>query len=113
MNPMKRIMERRTWVLAAVASLGFWLLATGAVAGPPGLDQRDESFGVAYAEMDGGAAPMLVDRQVDDGGDSRVDVQVWTIIVVSGGAAVGLLLLVVRMMMGWTKAPPSQEDGEH
>ena len=113
MNAMNPSMVKGTWLLAVAASLGFWLLATGAVAEPPGLDQRGVSLGAAYGEMDGGTAPVLVNRQVDDAGDSRVDVQVWTIVVVSAGAAVGLLLLVVRMMMGWTKAPPPEEDGEH
>ena len=113
MKAMKPNMVRGRLLLAAVTSLGLGLLATGAVADQPGLDQREVSFEAASAEVDGGTEAMLIDRQVDNGGDSRVDVQVWTIVVVSGAAAVGLLLLVVRMMMGWTKPPPPQEDGEH
>ena len=113
MNAMKPRIVRGWWLLVAAASLGLWLLATGAVVDQPGLDQSEVSFEAAYAEVAGGTEAMLVDRQVDGGGDSRVDVQVWTIVVVSGVAAIGLLLLVVRMMMGWTKPPPPQEDGEH
>lgn len=61
------------------------------------------STGVSAQEGDVGAAE-----------DTRLPVQVWTVLAAVGAACVGLLFFLVRLVMGWVKpAPPPQEEGGH
>jgi hypothetical protein len=60
-----------------------------------------------------------VDRQVEgdpaaDGEDTKVAVQVWTIMAAGGACAAFLLLFLLRVGVGrGPKAPPPQEDAHH
>lgn len=56
-----------------------------------------------------------VSPQIEDGavGDSRVEVQTWTIFAVVLAAAVGLQLLMLRVIMGWVKPPPVPDEADH
>ena len=72
----------------------------------PALSAADEDVGWPgqRAQAEGGDA-------VD--GDTRVPVQVWTVLAAVGAAGVGLVLFLVRMVMGWVKPPPAQEESHH
>lgn len=64
-------------------------------------------------------APAIIDRVSAQGDaaaqdDTRVPVQVWTVLSAAGAMCVGLLFFLVRLVLGWVKpAPPPQEEGGH
>ncbi len=67
------------------------------------------------AADDGHETPLVdVSPQVDDAdGDSRVEVQTWTLFAAAGAAAVGLMAFMVRVIMGWVEPPPPEEESPH
>jgi hypothetical protein len=77
----------------------------------------DRTLAIATPSHDD--APAIIDHvpAQDDAaaqGDTRVPVQVWTVLSAAGAMAVGLLFFLVRLVLGWVKpAPPSQEEGGH
>lgn len=77
----------------------------------------DRALAVATPSQDG--APAIIDHvpAQDDAAaqdDTRVPVQVWTVLSAAGAMCVGLLLFLVRLALGWVKpAPPPQEGGGH
>ncbi len=83
-------------------------LLVGVVAffGPTSAHAADDEVEIAAVEV----SPQI-DGVADD--DSRVEVQAWTLVAVAGGAAIGLLALMVRVIMGWVKPPPPQEESPH
>ena len=92
--------------VALFVALAFVLLA---LAGPAATVERaDASDGET-------AAGAQVELQVDgDGGDdTRVAVQLWTVLAAGGAAAVALVLFLLRVMLGRVKEapPPSEHDG--
>ncbi len=90
-------------ILLLTAALVVGLIA---VSGSTSAQAADDDVEIAAVE----ASPQI-DGVADD--DSRVEVQAWTLVGVAGAAAVGLLALMVRVIMGWVKPPPSQEESPH
>jgi len=80
-------------------------IAVVAIAGPANVER-------AHASDDVAVAASAVDQQTDgDGGDdTRVAVQVWTVLAAGGAAAVVLVLFLLRVVLGRVKEPPPPEE---
>ena len=53
------------------------------------------------------------DAQASADDDTRVPVQVWTVLAAGGAAGVGLVLYLLRVVMGWVRPPPPQKEPDH
>lgn len=97
-------------VLAAVA----WIAADASRPALGAAEAETPALVSAGAAV-GGSAPLLMQVQEEDSsdGDERVQVQVWTVFAAGAVAGVGLVLYLLRLAVGWVKAPPSQEEGQH
>ena len=93
------------------ALVGAALLLAGSTIYAPAVAEASTAAAVEVTE-DGSAIGVVVLPNEVGEGDSRVEVQTWTIVSAVGAAAIGLLLLLVRVAMGWTKPPP-QEESDH
>lgn len=60
-----------------------------------------------------GAIAQGRDAQASADDDTRIPVQVWTVLAAGGAAGVGLVLYLLRVAMGWVKAPPPQKEPDH
>jgi hypothetical protein len=68
----------------------------------------------SIAAHDGPAIERQVDAEpADADSDSKVPVQVWTVMAAGGAAAVFLLLFFVRIALGRVPPPPPQEEAAH
>ena len=100
-------------LLIAVSALALlvWIASSAA---STGLAREEASTSTVEASL-GWTAPGAPDveslpAQADD---TRVPVQVWTVLAAGGALAVGLVLFLVRLAMGWVKPPPPQEESRH
>ena len=60
-----------------------------------------------------GAIAQGRDAQASADDDTRVPVQVWTLMAFGGAAGVGLVLHLLRVAMGWVKPPPPQKERDN
>ncbi len=60
-----------------------------------------------------GAIAQGRDAQASADDDTRVPVQVWTVMAFGGAAGVGLVLYLLRVAMGWVRPPPPQKEPDH
>lgn len=60
-----------------------------------------------------GAIAQGRDAQASADDDTRVPVQVWTLMAFGGAAGLGLVLYLLRVAMGWVKPPPPQKEPDH
>lgn len=95
----------RTLIAACVALL----LALGVIA-----VANAERTASHAATADGPHISLQQDRAANDADDSRIDVQVWTIMAAGGAASLGLVLYLVRILLGRVQPPPpQQENAQH
>ncbi len=100
----------RWLILAAVVGL-VWLVA--GTAAPGGAEEQ--RYGGLEAAGDSAAPPVASaqdDSAIDDE-DTRLSVQLWTVLAAAGAAGVGLLAFLLRAVFGWVKPPPPQEEPPH
>ncbi len=101
----------RWLILAAVVGL-VWLVAGTAA---PGSAEEQRYGDIVAADDDSPAQPVTFaqdDSAIDDE-DTRLSVQLWTVLAAAGAAGVGLLAFLLRAMLGWVKPPPPQEEPPH
>ncbi|MCH8994475.1 MAG: hypothetical protein IH959_05830 [Chloroflexi bacterium] len=101
----------RWLILAAVVGL-VWLVAGTAAPG----SAEEQPYGDSVAAGDN--SPALPGASAQDDGtiddeDTRLSVQLWTVVAAAGAAGVGLLAFLLRAMLGWVKPPPPQEEPPH
>ncbi len=108
-------MSLRTITLsAAIAAL--LLVVASSVAADRSV--ASESASIAAGDAAGGWTAQAAPDAQDAGSaatenDTRVPVQVWTMLAAVSAAGVGLVLFLVRLAMGWVKPPPPPQESEH
>ncbi len=107
-----------TVVMAAAATAAFlWVMAGAWTASPSVADERPLGVAGADAAADRPALPAASaqggDSGVEQDGDERLPVQLWTLVAAGGAAGLGLLLFLLRLAVGWVKPPPPQEESQH
>ena len=104
-------------ILAIVLVGGLWAITSPAAA----IAARQAEPQPAFASDDAtaawsapiGANPQGRDAQASANDDTRVPVQVWTVMAFGSAAGVGLVLYLLRVAMGWVKPPPPQKEPDH
>ncbi len=101
-------MRMRTLMLAAAVTFALlWVVAITVDEHGSALALGDEDVGWTAPAGD------FAQGASDADGDERVPVQVWTVFAAGSAMAVGLVLYLLRLVMGWTRPPPPQEEHEH
>ena len=104
--------------IVAIALVGgLWAIMSPSTA----LAARQAEPQPAYASDDATAAWSVPtdaiaqgrDAQASADDDTRVPVQVWTLMAFGGAAGLGLVLYLLRVAMGWVKPPPPQKEPDH
>ena len=104
-----------------IAAIAIGALLWIALAPPAGVTASQAEPGLAFASDDATAAwsaPTAAiaqgrDAQASADDDTRVPVQVWTVLAAGGAAGVGLVVYLLRVVMGWVKPPPPQKEPDH
>ncbi len=104
-------------ILAFVLVSGLWAITSPSAA----IAARQADPQLAFASDDAtaawsapiGAIAQGRDAQTTADDDTRVPVQVWTLMAFGGAAGVGLVLYLLRVAMGWVKPPPPQKEPDH
>ncbi len=111
-------MMRILGISLTVAAVGALLwVAVGAFISPGGaIDDGAPKFVSASAGAGWSQPPVAVTQDAGPAAedkDTRVGVQVWTVTAAGTAMAAGLILFLLRIIMGWVKPPPSQEQAHH
>ena len=102
----------RWLILAAVIGLVWIVIGWSAT---PGNAEEQRYGDIVAVGDDSPALPVAFaqnDSAIDDE-DTRLSVQLWTVLAAAGAAGVGLLAFLLRAVMGWVKPPPPQEEPPH
>ncbi len=102
---MTRVMSAVLIAVLALALLSALLHQPAAAS----AHERDSALGATMA----GSSHQDDPGDVTSDSDDRVPVMVWTVLAAAGAMALGLVLYLLRLIMGWVKPPPEQQEGQH
>lgn len=101
--------------LFAIGVVALMIVGSAAAAAAPRSARASDGSGVVMrAQDDGGttAGDAALAQASDGAEDTRVPVQVWTVMAAGGAMAVGLVLFLVRVLLGRAQPPPPPQEGE-
>lgn len=103
-------MVRAALIVGLLALIAAWSIALdaprdAAAIGPDGTAIVAQGSDTS-PQIDGAA------QASDDGDDTSMRVQLWTVLAAGIAAGVGLLLYLVRVMLGRVQPPPAQQQDD-